>query len=495
MSQNQAKPKSGVIRDTFAFGLQSVLPQLLSFALLPLFTSVLSPEDYAAVNLATVFGMLFSGVVAFQIPSIIGRLYFDCDKKNTSVFFSTVFIVAAVTIVTSLTILTTAGGHLVAIIFPSANLPFFPLFFLALISLGISSLASVCVSLLQVQKRATRLLRISVVTTCVHFAASVLLVVVLQWGPTGVLTATLISGSVNLALLAYTVSDHFAWAFDASFIAPGLHYCLPLILHYYGGFLFISSDKIVLEKFIPLAELGIYVVAVRLASPMSIFVEAFNRSNSPRFFEMSKKSRRATTYFYRDIITKWFAVMMVLWTGFSLLAGEAVQLLTPASYHPATSLLPILAGSYVFRGLYCFAANPLFFEMRTRWIPLITVSAGCLNIVLNILLVPTFGMAAAAWTTLASFATTFLAALLVGRVFYPMNWSVRSLAIIALLSLSVFAAFYYASIGSMPARIAAKLCGTAILAATLGIWLFLPKNAPTGLAHLSPNFLPALFRR
>ena len=454
--------KSGIIFDTFVYGLQSVLPQLLSFLLLPIFTSVFKPEEYAAVNLATVFATLFSCLITLQLPAIIGRLYFDCEEEDVGVFFSTIFFAALVTIVASTVLITLLGNQLVSIVFPNSDLSFFPLFFLAIISLGISSISSICSILLQVQKRATRLLRISVVVTCVHFGVSIFFVVGLRWGPAGVLLATIISGSLNLTLLMFTVRDYLLLAFDSSYLAPGLRYCLPLIPHYYGVFLYISSDKIVLEKFVSLADVGIYAVAVKLVTPLSTFVEAFNRSNSPRFNEMSKISQENTAKQYRDVITKWFAVTMILWLGFSLFAGEAVRLLTPASYHPAVNLLPVLAAAYVFRGLYCFAVNPLFYVMKTNWIPAITVSAGLVNVALNFLLIPRYGMVAAAWTTLISFALTFVAALLIGSRFYPMHWNVNRLALIAVATLVLYICANMLSFDLASSRIVAKTLTIAV---------------------------------
>lgn len=391
-----------------------------------------------------------------QIPAIIGRFYFDYDKEQIPSFFSTILSATAITLLVFTGLVISIGDELVGFVFPKAALPFFPLFFLALISVAISSLARVASTLLQVQKKATLLLRLSSIVAVVHFAVSLLLVVGLEWGPVGVLTAMVVSGSVNLVIVTFAVRDYLTLDIQTKHISPELKYCLPLIPHFYGGFLFVASDKIVLEKFVSLAELGIYAVAVKLCSPLSIFVEAFNRSISPRFFEASKASKENAVGEFREIITKWFAIAVSLWLGFCVFAQEAVYLLTPPSYHGATVFLSILAASYLFRGLYCFAVNPLFYEKKTNWIPVITLIAGIANVGLNIYLIPKYGVIVAAWTTLFSYALTFVLAFSIAKFIYPLSWDFGRLLFIGLSSCGLVLLAEQISIDSLVPRIVAK---------------------------------------
>ncbi len=70
----------GLVRAPLPTVCKSVLPRILGFVLLPLFTAVLTPDDYATVNLCTVFVVRF-WCAGLQLPSIIGRFYFDCEQK------------------------------------------------------------------------------------------------------------------------------------------------------------------------------------------------------------------------------------------------------------------------------------------------------------------------------------------------------------------------------------------------------------------------------
>ncbi len=461
----------GLVRDTVAYGIQSVLPQILSLVLLPLFTALLTPEDYATVNLCAVFSLLVAGFASLQLPSILGRFYFDCDQSEISAMFSTILYstVVVVGIVTALVV--AAGDYLLAIVYPetaAAGVTFFPLFFFSLISTGITLIASCCYLLLQVEREARLVLRISAVVALCHFLTSVLFVVVFRWGPKGVLGAGVVSALISLGMVLFAVRKHIVFSYQTKHVAPGLKYCLPLMPHFYGGFLFVSSDIIILEKYVTLAAVGLYAVAVKLSSPLSIFVEAFNRSISPQFMKMSKQSKTHAVAQFRELISKWFSVALFLWIGFCLFAWEAVTLITPASFHGATIFLPILSAAYVFRGLYCFAVNGLFYEKKTNWIPVITVIAGIANVVLNIYLVPKFGVIAAAWTTLFSYALSFILAVCIARFFYPLSWDIPRLVFMGLLALVIVITTNWISIDSSLTRVAFKTLLCAVTAVVLG---------------------------
>ena len=458
--------KSGsMVRDVLAYGLQSVLPQLLGFLLLPVFTNVLTPDDYAAVNLASIFAMAIAGVASLQLPSVVARFYFDCEEHDVASLFSTIYYSTAIVLSVAVGVVAVAGEELVGVVFPNSAVRFFPLYFLTLIAAATNCVASVGSTLMQVQRKPTLLLRISLLVAVLHFGVSLLFVVVWRWGPVGVGAAMVASAAFNLALVTFAVREQLRLSFHPEYLTPGLQYCLPLIPHFVGGFLFASSDKVVLEKFVTLAEVGVYAVAVKLVSPLNIFVDAFNRSASPRFMEASKKSKDAAVAEFREIITQWVAFVATLWIGLSLFAEEAVLALTPASYHGAISFLPILAAAYIFRGLYYFAVNPLFYEKKTSWVPLITVVAGVANVVMNIYLIPRYGVVAAAWTTLVSYAITFFMALLVASRFYPLAWNCSRILAIGIAAVGFVLVQNLVTLDWYPSRVAFKsvLCILAVL--------------------------------
>ncbi|QDV44204.1 Polysaccharide biosynthesis protein [Stieleria neptunia] len=467
----EASPKRRLktLLDTLAYGIQGVLPQLLSLLLLPVLTRVLTKADYGIVNLVATFSAIASGFIALQLPSVVGRFFFDYEEHRVARFFSTILIASCSIGIFVFSLLWIFGDFLVALCYPKSQLDFFPYFFLAAVATYLGVVTRCCGTLLQVQRKATTLLASSAAVAIFQAVATLVLVVWLRWGPLGVFLATALSAFFNVLVLLFLVRSYLKFQFDVSILRPCMSYCLPLIPHFFGAFLYTSSDILILERYTDLAAVGVYGIAVRLTGPLRICVDAFNRANSPQFMKRSSESKPDTVREYRQVITKWTAVMLSAWVLLSLFANEALTILVPPEFYTVSSFIPILAASYVFRGWYCFAVQTLFYEKQTRWIPIITLSSGVVNVVLNIALIPVMGAIAAAWTTLIAFALSFLIAWVLSNRSYALDWNAgNNVAMTAIAVLTVALSELVFADFDPPFRLAIKLVSMAMMSA----WFF-----------------------
>ena len=63
----------------------------------------------------------------------------------------------------------------------------------------------------------------------------------------------------------------------------------------------------------------------------------------------------------------------------------------------------MVAGGYFFFALYMVVSTPIFYSRKTGWAPIISGAAAMLNVVVNLVLIPRFGMLGAAWATLVAY--------------------------------------------------------------------------------------------
>ena len=433
-------PKPGShkkILDTVIYGVQGFLPQIISLLLLPVLTRVLTKEDYGIINLVTTFSAILAGFVAFQLPGAIGRFFLEYEDRHLPRFFSSLLAASCVIGVVVLAVLFSMGDFVTRICFPKSQLEFHPYFSLASLTTFLGVITKACSLMLQVQLRSIALLYCSIISAVFQAISSVLLVVVFQWGPLGVIVSATMGALIHSTLLLFAVRNYLAFELDLSLVRSGLFYSLPLIPHVFGAFLYTTSDVLVLERYTDLAAVGIYGLAVRLSSAMRIGVDAFNRADAPRFMKRSSISKAATTEEYASVITKWTAVALTAWVGISLFAREVLSVLIPPAFLGVSVFIPIIAAAYLFRGWYCFAVQTLFFEKRTKWIPLITLSSGVVNVGLNLVIIPHVGAIGAAWTTLVSFAMAFAFALKLSNSIYPLRWNAPLLLCMVALAVPV----------------------------------------------------------
>lgn len=198
---------------------------------------------------------------------------------------------------------------------------------------------------------------------------------------------------------------HPLFRFRKRFLTKQLKISLPVVPHSYASFLLNSSDRIVMDRQnIGTPEIGKYNMAYTVGSYFDFFGNAVALAVNPVYITLfSKQTKQADdAVFY---ITRWMQFGFLL-LGFclSLWAREIFDILI--SNNTLVEVYPIaifIIMGYVYRPYYWATVNRLQFNEQTTQLWKISLIAGLANLVLNIILVPVFGITVAAITTFFCF--------------------------------------------------------------------------------------------
>jgi O-antigen/teichoic acid export membrane protein len=165
-----------------------------------------------------------------------------------------------------------------------------------------------------------------------------------------------------------------------------------------------SSDIIMLGLLSNSLNVGIYAVAVRIYSMMTMFPSSINLFFSNRigenaFFEKGEFARYSRITLTLCIIG---AVAVIIIAKYIILfvAGE--------EYFDSIQILKILSIAFIFRSVsYIFTAKWVHLE-KYAFLSMVSSINGTTNIVLNLIFIPLYGAIAAAWTSLFSYSIGFL---------------------------------------------------------------------------------------
>lgn len=444
--------------------LAGIAPNFVHLLMLPIYTRYLEPKDYGVISLIMALSSFMLAFAGLQLANSMGRFFFDYDEERMKNFFSTVFY--GIVAVNALFLLAAHmnGERLSRLIFPKADIPYFPYVFLALVIVFFGNLRNYFNLTLRVEERGGAVLMTALVTSLTGAALGVYMVVFLKMGAYGALGAEGLNTFVGAAVLAFFLKDKFRLVFKPVLLKAPLRYSLPLIPHSLGGILFMFSDKFILGYYTPLASIGLYEMAQKFSNPIRLVVRSFDSAIVPDFMRSSLEGREAAGIRYEAVITKWFAIICFLCLAVSLFSEEIVNLLTQPAYFGASTLVPVLVFPMAFRGLYFFSANAILFEKKTIVIPLITFTAGALNIFLNLLFIPVYGIYAAAWTTAAAMGFTFIAAYLAARKIYPIRYDWKEILGIMMLTAAVFTFCFFVRGDSLALNILLKTAGLGVFA-------------------------------
>jgi O-antigen/teichoic acid export membrane protein len=142
---------------------------------------------------------------------------------------------------------------------------------------------------------------------------------------------------------------------------------------------------------------------------------------------------------------------------------------TPVSYHSAIPISKWIIISYVVYGSYLLYANGLFVARKSRLVPLATVVAAVINVLLNFILIPQYGSYGAVLATAVSFTTMSAIIYRMAAKHYPLDVGIKFLFLVFLVPMAYFAMSFYLD-GEVDT--AARLIIKTVLTLIAGIFLY-----------------------
>jgi len=415
-----------VFRNSAYYMLSSLLPTFVGFIMLPVYSRYLSPGDYGVVALVLSLQSFLPLVMTLQIHNSISRFYFDYkdDKIKLRIFITTILIVVFVLSTLVLLILYLYLDQIISFIFPK-TIGYNNFFLLGVFTSFVGVYKSFFINLIRVQQKAKLFMKISLSLFVIILIINILEVIIFKKGAYGIIEASLISAIISFVVYLFMVKNLFILRIDFTMLKNPLKFSIPLIPHSLSGLIFMYSDRIILEKYVTLSAIGLYMFSDKISMIFKMLVNEFNRAFSPYFNEKSMESKENAINEVQNIslIFIYFTAMLII--ILSLFSVEIVYWLFDERYFDTWMMIPLLSSAYIFRSLYCFSSSGLFYEKKTGKVAIITIIAGLVNITLNLLFIPTYGIMVAIYTTIFSFFLTFVMSELISYKIYYLQLNIK----------------------------------------------------------------------
>ena len=412
-------------RHSAIYGIGGLVSRVLALLLLPLYTRYLTPGDYGAVETLLALTAVLVIVLRWGISSAFFRFYFDSPEPEhrrtvlrTSFWFTMTSATAGL-----------AAGLLLAE--PISQALFADddrtnLVRAAFVGLWAQMNYEQLTSLFRVEERSVAFVLATLANLLVTVGATILLVVVWDKGATGVVvgnfTGTL---AVYAALLGYR-REQLGLAFDRGLFREMNRFGGPLVPSALALWATNFSDRFFLVKLVDEREVGLYSIGVRIASALVLLLTAF-RTAWPAFaysIEDDREARRTYGYVltYLLLVASWLALAL------SLLSPWLVRLLTTREFYEASRVVAPLAFAGVAFAGYIVMAIGVGRARRTKFNWVVTGAAALLNVALNVILIPPYGMMGAAIATAAAYALMFAGMTWNAQRVYPVPYQWRRVA-------------------------------------------------------------------
>ena len=199
-----------------------------------------------------------------------------------------------------------------------------------------------------------------------------------------------------------------------------LNYSLPLSAHAFCTWAVCYADRIVLGKFVGLADIGVYHIGYLLATVVSTISLSVKNAWLPDFFKSAQEDQRDGSVFSSWLVS-YYAFVLSLVMGMVCLGPPLSEIFLSREYSESMVILRLVAISLIFHAILVALLNPLYFCCRTKTVALISASSLLANVLSMYLLVPIIGIRGAACSTIVAYAFAMVLAYWQVRKHYEMQ--------------------------------------------------------------------------
>jgi O-antigen/teichoic acid export membrane protein/glycosyltransferase involved in cell wall biosynthesis len=431
-------PLATLLRTSGIYALAAAGGPLLTLVLAPFLTRYLSAAAYGILTILTVVISLGAGISQLGLGSAFFRAYnYDYanqrDQQAVLATTATLLLIASLACAVAMTL---AGGPLADVLVGQPALG-------SLVALagGVILAQNLTVpgfAALRAENRALPYAMLSLGSVVVNVVTTVAFVAWLRLGIAGALLG-LGCGYLCVALCSLPAIIIRAGLRLRGDVARNLlSFGLPLVLNFVSYWVLSLSDRYLLGRLGSLTETAVYGVAYTLGSALSIVVIGpFTLAWPTAMYTIARRANAAATF---RLVFRWLSVVLLLAAYALSLAGSAcLQWLFPPRYGTAALVIPIVAESLVFYGVYfvfMIGAN----VRRMTWLAAVfTTSAALANVALNLVLIPRYGALGAALATLLAYALLAALAYAVNQRVYPLPFEVAGFGAAVLLGMGLYA--------------------------------------------------------
>jgi len=278
---------------------------------------------------------------------------------------------------------------------------------------------------------------IAVGYAALYAGLAILLVWKMRMGVSGALFAVLASAACISVVGGVFTAHHFSFRFSGRLLKDMLRFSLPLLPTLFACWVIDFSDRYFLTRMSTLEQVGVYSVGARISSIIILFSTSFQMAWAP--FALSIQREDDAKDKYSRGLFLFLCVGLAGAAAITIFAGPILVLLTQPKYYEAQKVIGLLSIATVAYGAFLVLNIGLMIEKKTTLTSVAITSGAALNIVLNVLLIPRFGMVGAAVATLASYLTALTLLYHFSQKHYPADYKLGRMAGLALLSIGAMA--------------------------------------------------------
>lgn len=384
-----------VIKNGSLYFIGNLFSKAIAFVTIPIFTKLLTTEEYGIVNTYLSWVYLLTVIVGLSLGSTIRNAFVDKNNELNK-YISSIFILAGLNFLVICIIYSFISTK---INISSA------LVWLCLIESFFNFVVTTMITKYMMQEEALKRTVLFILPNLIGVILSIILIQYLTVDKYyGRVFATCIStSSFGIIIFVYYLSKYKNF-FNREYWSYALPISIPLIFHGLAYNVLGTSDRSIIVYYCGADEAGIYSLIYNLGMVANVIISSAESVWIPRF---TKDMVEKNYLLVNKEIKVYIYIVLGGFCSILLVAPEIILYLGGREYLAGLNMVfPIVTASFIMFA-YSIYVNIEFYYKDSRMIAISTFVAAGVNLGANILFVPKFGAVAAAYTTVFAYIICF----------------------------------------------------------------------------------------
>ena len=399
-----------ILKAFSSFFLTQLIGAVIGFALLVLYTKFLPPEDYGKITLIWIFVSILSMTIDSGLNTAFSIKFYKVSKEeNTKHLYSILIYNVIIFSIFYLVFLLVPSLFLRLSRVQLSSLNLTIVFLLILFTI----LGRFYTNILMISKKPKDYFYVNLLFYIILAISSIIFLLVLKMGYISYikayLTAYFVLSIVGLKFLLMYYKPCKKDIFSLIRIKKLLKLGLPLVPNSMLLMLLTYADRYLLDKYVGLAIVGIYSVGYTFAEKINtLIINPFGQAFSPLAFELFAKSLNEYKEMLQKVLKNYCLLIGGVIIAYFVILKEVFHLLIGVKYIEGYNIIAIVLFGIIFSGAANLLSGTIIMKEKTDKMFLFTTISVLLNILLNFLLIPQYGMYGAALATFLSYVIHFV---------------------------------------------------------------------------------------
>jgi O-antigen/teichoic acid export membrane protein len=473
-----------LFKQTFIYGLATVLPRMLSFLLVPLYTTkgvLSSVAEYGEVSVIFSYFVLFNVVLAYGMETAFFRFFNKEENKEGVIGTSTISL-----------IISSLGFFIIALIFQNqiANYIDIDVKYINLVIwiLLLDALVIIPFAWLRATQKPMQYAVVKICNVAINLGLNLFFLLALKDLAKGtsffdsiykpdfqinyIFISNLIASGVTL-LFMLPFYAKIKYVFSKTLWEKMFRYAFPVLIAGVAFSINETFDRILLKELLPAniaeTDIGMYSACYKIALFMTLFATAYRLGIEPYFFSHAKSDNPQKNY--ARILEFFVAFGSIILLAVVVFADVLKPIIVRSeAYWEAMWVVPIILMANFCLGIYHNLSVWYKITDRTKYGMYISIVGAIITLVINFAFISEYSYKASAVATLVAYAIMMGLSYYFGRKYYPIPYNLKKIGLYLLVSASFSLVSFYRYREEY-------IIGISLLVVFLGLVYFLEQKA------------------